>query len=649
MAESTKNGDSPRNYVVYQTGASLSGATYSGITLTGGSYGTAGTAYTAGTPDWNKLRLDPSRFTAQSNLPIWSPVQTAEAGSATPYAGAADVTDGSNGATGKARYRYYSQAALQDSAGAWHVAGNWPGSSVPGTSSGLIADPTDATRSLAVTDSAPGTLTGSSSQGGQSQPQWQPTYFLSGSVRLRSSAPGYLSKTLGTPTSQNSYTFSTWIKRSELGRNQTIFEAYSNGSSGVYYGDIFMFNSSDQLFVENGNGAGYSVLLTSTAAFRDTSAWYHVVYVRNGNAVTVYVNGNQVLSGNSSGNSSYMNTAVPTTIGGLYASRYGGASGYYTQGYLSDVYFVDGQALAPSAFAQNDPNGVWAPKAFTGTYGANGFRLDFSSGAALGNDVAPNGGGHAAANNWAVSGINATDQMVDSPTNNFSVFDRANTSVAATYMNPTLDNALLSVATPDAYQRYGYGSISVTSGKFYIENVVTGVGSGGAYYLGFGAYYAHNGTIAGCSPTTAGAVYTTGDVIGVAVDATNGTVEFFKNGVSQGGQRTFGTGGVLTPVVSVGGQASSGYVNFGQGGQDFTTGNKGAAAPYSDSGGIGKFRYQPPAGFKALSTANLPALTVANPKQYFEVLTYAGNGTTQDIAGLQFQPDFSWVKERTNG
>jgi hypothetical protein len=208
MAESTKNGDSPRNYVVYQTGASLSGATYSGITLTGGSYGTAGTAYTAGTPDWNKLRLDPSRFTAQAALPSWSPVQTAEAGSATPYAGAADVTDGSNGATGRARYRYYSQAALQDSAGAWHVAGNWPGSSVPGTSSGLIADPTDATRSLAVTDSAPGTLTGSQSGGSQSQP-----YSLTNSLRFRSASGAYFSRTFGTPTNNLQWTWSAWVKR----------------------------------------------------------------------------------------------------------------------------------------------------------------------------------------------------------------------------------------------------------------------------------------------------------------------------------------------------------------------------------------------------------------------------------------------------
>jgi hypothetical protein len=73
----------------------------------------------------------------------------------------------------------------------------------------------------------------------------------------------------------------------------------------------------------------------------------------------------------------------------------------YFDGYLSDVHFVDGQALTPSDFGQTDPvTGKWAPKAYAGTYGANGFRLNFGNSSSIGEDSAPLGGSHPAANTW---------------------------------------------------------------------------------------------------------------------------------------------------------------------------------------------------------------------------------------------------------
>jgi prepilin-type N-terminal cleavage/methylation domain-containing protein len=464
MAESTKNGDSPRNYVVYQTGASLSGATYSGVTLTGGSYGTAGTSYTAGTPDWNKLRLDPSRFTAKAALPAWSPIQIAEAGSATPYAGAADVTDGST-ISGKVRYRSYSQAALQDSAGAWHVAGNWPGSSVPGTSSGLIADPTDSTRSLAVTDSAPGTLTGSSSQGGSQ------AYSLSNSLRLPGSASSYLRKDYSASGNRLLGTYSLWIKRGNVGINQLLVSAGSSSSTSPWE-DQWRFNVDDTMsFIWNGNGASGDVFTTSQV-FRDPSAWYHLVAVVDmGNAVRserfrLYVNGTRVTvnatgaGGNSQG--AWNATGYPQAIG---IGSWNWTSPL--DGYVADVNFVDGQALAAADFGQADSNGVWTPKAFTGTYGANGFRLDFSSGAALGNDAAPiTATGHTIANTWTLNGLSASDQMSDSPTNNFAVMnplDKNSSSLSASKGNLIVAN------TANASNVGMKATMAASSGKWYWE------------------------------------------------------------------------------------------------------------------------------------------------------------------------------------
>jgi hypothetical protein len=60
------------------------------------------------------------------------------------------------------------------------------------------------------------------------------------------------------------------------------------------------------------------------------------------------------------------------------------------------------------------------------------------------------------------------------------------------------------------------------------------------------------------------------------------------------------------------------------------------------------FAYKPPVWYKTLSTANLPEPTIKNPKQYFDAKLYAGNGTTQSITGLGFQPDFVWIKSRSS-
>jgi hypothetical protein len=63
-------------------------------------------------------------------------------------------------------------------------------------------------------------------------------------------------------------------------------------------------------------------------------------------------------------------------------------------GYLAQVHFIDGQALDPTSFGQFDSNGVWQAAKYTGTYGTNGFYLDFSNNssvAALGQDSSGNG------------------------------------------------------------------------------------------------------------------------------------------------------------------------------------------------------------------------------------------------------------------
>ena len=50
--------------------------------------------------------------------------------------------------------------------------------------------------------------------------------------------------------------------------------------------------------------------------------------------------------------------------------------GYYLDPYLADFYIIDGQALTPDSFTEIK-KGICIPKAYNGTYGNNGIRLEF--------------------------------------------------------------------------------------------------------------------------------------------------------------------------------------------------------------------------------------------------------------------------------
>ena len=114
------------------------------------------------------------------------------------------------------------------------------------------------------------------------------------------------------------------------------------------------------------------------------------------------------------------NTAFFNTTNAHYLAKYINQA-VYTDQYLTEVNFIDGQALTPSSFGETNPvTGVWQPKKYTGTYGTNGFYLNFSDNSAataatIGKDYSGNG------NNWTPNNISVTsgstyDSMLDVPT-----------------------------------------------------------------------------------------------------------------------------------------------------------------------------------------------------------------------------------------
>jgi hypothetical protein len=289
----------------------------------------------------------------------------------------------------------------------------------------------------------------------------------------------------------------------------------------------------------------------------------------------------------------FMNAARPHWIG-----RYISNNSNNFDGYLSEINFIDGQALGPENFGETNSDGVWVPKKYTGTYGTNGFYLPFDDGTSattLGYDRSGNG------NNWTASGISTTagatyDWMEDTPTNNYAVLNPLQKRWAVALETFSAGN--LTVTSTSASSDYCFGSMAVESGKWYWEVTITNAGSasttravgvdGGklqssvptdvVFYIGDGTK-----SIAG-SASAYGATYTTNDVIGVALDKDAGTVTFYKNNASQGAI----TLPTSVPLVAANAPGTSTGVH------DFNFGQR-------------PFAYTPPAGFKALCTKNRPA------------------------------------------
>ena len=475
-------------------------------------------------------------------------------------------------------------------------------------------------------------------------------YDVNNSLRFRASASAYLSRTPGSAGSTTLGTFSNWLKLGAISTDRMIYHvAGSSGNNNRFY---ITFNSDNTFQVIGYNSSGSIVLnLNTTQVFRDPSAWYHIVVAidttqaTSSNRVKMYVNGSQITAfGTATYPSQNQALGFTNNTSSLIGSNQG--VGNLFDGYLAETHFIDGSAKVASDFGETDATtGVWKPKAYSGTYGTNGFYLKFSdiattsgSNAGLGKDFSGN------TNYWTTNNISVTsgttyDAMKDSPTNtSATVANYCVLSPLAGDVAPTNGNLYVT-----GVDKSTLGTVGVSSGKWYFEmtcvsNVATtnldGVGIAtravnnsapdnvGYLYRSSGVKLQYGG-----SNTAYGASFTTGDVIGVAYDADAGTLVFYKNNVSQGTAFT-GITGTLLPVVYARGITSTPTLalNFGQ----------------------QPFIYTPPTGFLALNTYNLPDSTIKKGSSYMAALLYTGNGTNnRTVTGVGFNPSLTWVKSRS--
>jgi hypothetical protein len=497
-------------------------------------------------------------------------------------------------------------------------------------------------------------------------------YEISRSLRFNSADSAYLNRTPATAGNRKTWTYSVWLKRSGTAESGRLLSDTAN-SAFIRWGTDNA-GANNAIYWRFSSGPTY---VESSASFRDFSAWYHFIFAADTTQATasdrlkIYVNGTQIAIAFSSYPT--LNADGPISnntehqIGLLLNGSFPSGVDKF-DGYLTEINFIDGQALDPTSFGEfNSDTGVWQPIEYTGTYGTNGFYLNFSdntSTTTLGEDQA--GSNDWTTNNFSVTAGAGNDSLVDSPTRygtdtgaggevrgNYATLNPLDKGSAA---NPVSQNGNLDLVGADSSFDGIRSTFGITSSKWYWEVTIAAEGNetrtgpgiyaptnnlAGDYGNGTLVVFDYLGTIyisdesGGSSSiyfSVAGTI-SAGDIFGFAFDADSGKVWVSKNGsYYNSGVPASGTGQVATLTTGI---------TYFPGGWAYNSSDK-----LEFNFGQRAYSYTAPSGFKALVTTNLPTPTIEDGGDYFNAILYTGTGSTNVQTGVGFQPDLVWIKER---
>ena len=443
-------------------------------------------------------------------------------------------------------------------------------------------------------------------------------------------ASTYLTKTFSGAGNRKTWTMSAWIKRTALAPSSDIRVFGWKGNGGNYG---FQFDSDQFRFYLCSGGSGAEFL--TNRHFRDTNAWYHIVAQCDTTQSTasdrfkIYVNGVQETSFSTA---TYPNQNEDTAVNQAEICRLGCSTvavNSHFDGLMSHVHFTDGYAYGASAFGSTDSTtGEWKINTDPSvTYGTNGFFLLKDDNAVT--DRSGQG------NNFAL-GAGTLSKTQDNPSNIFNTWNenvQSNFKPGFTYSN---GNTTLAFATP-ASDSWGFSNIGDFAGKYYAEFKMAAF-SNNTHYIGVkfipSAQDSSNFTNAillrFAKSSNAVAIYSgftsgflqenmtslsAGDIIGIAVDIDNGTVQFYKNGSAFGNQVTGQTSNFSDKQMqficfgeghgSQSGRTFTINANFGNGYFGTTAVATNSGNGYQDADGNGIFNYTVPTNFRALCTKGL--------------------------------------------
>ena len=479
------------------------------------------------------------------------------------------------------------------------------------------------------------------------------------SLRFNSSDAAHLTRTPSSTGNQKVWTWSAWVKRAKLGANQYLFVSNETNGSGDGIAGLY-FGSNDRLKTYYDTSGSHTYGDVNSRKYRDTNAWMNIVWQVDAANTTqrIWINGVEEtgLSNNPIDYNYSMNQSGHTNMIG---SSPWNTSSAPSDMYIAEVNHIDGSLIAPTEFGFTESQtGIWMPKRYEGTYGTNGFYLDFSdnsSTAALGIDKSPNGNDFTV-NNFSVSAGTGNDSFTMTPTatNEFAT------------LNPNLPKASGAEYRNGSYTFYhtagahmrASSNMPVNSGKWYAEFLLGAYtfASGSYPYIGVcpddrwvntwagdtgtalnsaGTMYRNGSTFSG-----GGVSYAEDDIISVAMDLDQATPQVWwaKNGtyINSGNPATNTNGADIGPT------SYTGYYNFSLSLWAAT------GAQWDANFGQRAFSYSIPDGFKTLCTDNIRPNQNIIPKKHFDTLTWTGDDSSdRNIEGLEFKPDMVWIKNRS--
>lgn len=453
-------------------------------------------------------------------------------------------------------------------------------------------------------------------------------------------ASAYLSKTFSSAGDRKTFTFSTWIKRCELGSSlqAAMFGSYTSSSAR----SVIRFRNDALEYQDTGSSAE---LITNNLS-RDTNGFYHIVVAvdttqaTSSDRIKLYINGTLQTSFSSNtypSQNSNMNTNN-NVVHYVNARNVTGTPELQSEAVYAHTHFIDGTAYDASYFGETDSTtGIWKPKtAPSVTYGTNGFFLKFENSGAFGTDSSGN------SNTFTVNGT--MTQTIDTPSNVFCTLNPLNQTNSVSCIN---GNTTLSQSANDQAIT---GTLGFTTGKWYWEMYPRGTASNhlpeagivlNASAKAFSGLATASGTtqttaifrvfnntgstnnmraMGSTTNTTVGASVTytrDSDYINVAVDADAGKIWFGKNGTYEGGgdpaagtNPTYDWSSNLSSVEFIvpalghfAGADQDTEFNFGNG----FFGTTQVSSAQNPDDGIGIFEYDVPTGYRALCTKSINA------------------------------------------
>ena len=438
-----------------------------------------------------------------------------------------------------------------------------------------------------------------------------------------------LERTNGTATTRTKCTFSAWFKYDQTSGTNTIINTSDDSNANTY----FMIELKPSLDIQIRNGSATTYLRRqSLQVLRDNSGWYNVVVsfdstdgtpadrlkvFLNGERITGWENDNGVVD--SDYECPLFKTSTPMAIG----SSINDAN--YFSGIMSHMHATDGYVYDASAFGETDSDtGEWKIKTDVSvTYGDNGFFILED-----GNSVTDQSG---EGNNWTVDAGTLTNTE-DCPSDIFatmSPLDRGNVGTAPTFANA---NDTWTSSGNSTGQNPVRGTLGITTGKFYWEaktssnqNHLIGVcgsevnmnyetGSNNLLtYPNTTIYLTSGGAYKDASEITSGLTsIAADDIMMIGIDMTNLKFYIGINGTwlnsadpvaGTNAPATLNSGSTYLPVCADYGYADVVTLKFNFGNGYF--GTDAISSEGTNASNIGKFEYNVPTGFTALSTKGL--------------------------------------------